>query len=221
MKAKFQHQGPHLGIVATIFMFLFIAGLSFVISLSGTAPFFPGPFESAEVIVKYFREQQQDVLWCAFFQFGAAIPLGIFTATVVSRLSFLGSKAAGNNIALFGGFFTAFNLALSAMIMWVMSYPQIAADENIIRTLYYLVFTIGGVGYSVPIALLFAGIAVQSFFMKSLPKWLCISGIVLAVFGVCSTLFLIFPGLLFLIPLTRFPGFIWLIIVGFKLPRTN
>ena len=213
------HKGPHLGLIAIIFMVLFNAGLSFVISLKGVPPYFPGPWESASVIVQYFQNQQHDVLMCAFFQFCSAIPLGIFTATVVSRISFLGSKAAGNNIALFGGFFTVFNVALSAMLMWVMAYPNIAADANVIRSLYYMSFIIGGVGYSVPLGLLIAGIAVQSWFMKTLPKWLTISGIILAVIGELSVLYMVSSRLLFLIPLTRFPGFIWLIIVGFKLPR--
>jgi hypothetical protein len=76
------------------------------------------------------------------------------------------------------------------------------------------------VGYSVPLGLLIAGISVTSWFLKALPKWVCIAGIVLAVIGEFSFLSLAFPKLVFLIPLTRFPGFIWLIIVGFRMPVT-
>ena len=154
--------------LAMIFTLLFNTGLSFVTSLSGKGVYFPGPWESADAIVNYFQHHQQDVLLCAFFQFAAAIPLGIFTATVVSRIQFLGSTAAGNHIALFGGFMTAFNLAFSAMMMWVMAYPEIASDGKV---------------------------------------------------GEVSSFFMVFPALLFAIPLTRFPGFIWLIFVGFKLPK--
>jgi len=214
-----KHKGPPLGYVALVFILLFNTGLSFVISIRGIPPYFPGPWESAATIISYFQNQTHDVLFCAFFQFCASLPLGIFTATVVSRLAFLGSTAAGNNIALFGGFMTAFNLALSSMIMWVMAYPGIATDGNLIRALYYVMFITGGIGYSVPLGLLIAGISVPSWFMKTLPKWLTISGIALAVFGEASTFFMITPNLLFLIPLTRFPGFIWLIVVGFKLPK--
>jgi len=216
-----KHKGPPLGYVALVFALIFNTGLSFVISLRGIPPYFPGPWESAAVIISYFQNQSHAVLFCAFFQFCASLPLGIFAATVVSRLSFLGSTAAGNNIALLGGFMTAFNLALSSMIMWVMAYPGIATDGNLIRALFYIMFITGGVGYSVPLGLLIAGISVPSWFMKTLPKWLTISGIVLAIFGEASIFFMIAPNLLFLIPLTRFPGFIWLIIVGFKLPKNK
>ena len=214
-----KHKGPPLGYVALTFALLFNIGLSFVVSLRGVPPFFPGPWESSETIVKYFQNQQHDVLMCAFFQFCAAIPLGIFATTVSSRLNFLGSTTAGNNIALFGGLFTAFNLAVSSLLMWVMAYPDIAANADVLRGLYYMVFIIGSVGYSVPLGLLIAGISVTSWFMKTLPKWLTVSGIVLAFIGEASSFYLIAPKLLFLIPLTRFPGFIWLVIAGFKLPN--
>ncbi|HJZ79536.1 MAG TPA: hypothetical protein VKD91_04300, partial [Pyrinomonadaceae bacterium] len=183
------------------------------------APHFPGPWESAEVISAYFQGQPRAVLLCAFFQFGAAVPLGIFTATVVSRLRFLGVRAAGSHIALFGGLMTAFNLALSALVIWVMAYPGIAQDVSALRPLYYLTFAVGGVGYSVPLGLLFAGISIPSGVFKLLPKWLVVFGLLLAACGELSWFSLIFPKLLFFIPLTRFPGFIWLIIAGFMLPK--
>ena len=216
-----KHRGPHPGVVASVFAFLFITGLSFVVSMNGRQPFFPGPWESAETIATYFQNNPKDVLWCAFFQFGSAIPLGIFTATMTSRIRFLGGRVAGVDIAMFGGWFTAFSIVVSSMILWTMSYPGIASDVNVLRALYYLSFGIGGVGYSVPLGLLIAGISVTSFFMKTLPKWLTITGFVLAMVGEVSFFTLVNESFLPLIPLTRFPGFIWLIIAGFKLPNAK
>jgi hypothetical protein len=189
------------------------------ISLSGTPPYFPGPWESGETIATYFRNHSHDVLMCAFFQFLSAIPLGILTVTIVSRLQFFGLKAVGPYIALFGGLMTACNLAVSALILWVMAYPGIAQDAPVIHTLYYMVFSIGGVGYSVPLGLLIAGVSVSGGFIKLLPRWLVWFGLLLALFGEFSSLSLVFPKLVYLIPLTRFPGFIWLILMGFMLPK--
>jgi hypothetical protein len=219
VKSIVHHRGPHLGLLAIVFTVLFNTGLYFVISFTAGAPRFPGPWESPEVIATYFQTQPQAVLMCAFFQFGAAIPLGLFTATIVSRLRFLGAQVAGVHIALFGGLMTAFNLALSALVLWVMAYPGIVQDVAVTRALYYLVFAVGGVGYSVPLGLLIAGVSVPSGFLKYLPKWLVVVGLLIAVAGEFSWFSLVFPALLFLIPLTRFPGFIWLIIAGFMLPK--
>src|SRR5256714_13731272 len=96
------HRGPHPGVLAIVYTLLFNAGLYQVISFTGGSHF-PGPWESTETIATYFQAQPKSVLVCAFLQFGAAIPFGIFTATMVSRLRFLGVRAAGPSIALFGG----------------------------------------------------------------------------------------------------------------------
>ncbi len=215
-----KHAGPNPGIVAIVYTLLFNAGLYFVISFTG-GPHFPGPWESSETITAYFQGHSRAVLACAFLQFGAAIPLGIFTATMVSRLQFLGVRVAGAHIALFGGLMTAFNMAASALVLWVMAYPGIAQDSAVLRALYYLTFALGGVGFSVPMGLLIAGLSIPAAFFKLLPKWLVVFGLMLAVIGELSALSLVIPNALFLIPLTRFPGFIWLIGAGFALPKTR
>src|SRR6266568_3017005 len=94
-----RHAGPPLGIVATVFVVLFLAGL-YPVTMFGGQPYFPGPWESPDTIVTFFQTRSTGVLATAFLHFGAAIPLGIFTATAVSRLQFLGVRAAGAFIAL-------------------------------------------------------------------------------------------------------------------------
>jgi hypothetical protein len=172
-----KHAGPNPGVVAIVYTFLFVASLSPVVSFSG-GPHFPGPWESSGTIAAYFQGHSTAVLICAFLQFGAAIPLGIFTATMVSRLQFLG-----------------------------------------VRALYYLTFSFGGVGFSVPLGLLIAGICIPAAVMKLFPRWLVVFGLALAFIAELSALSLLIPQALFLIPLTRFPGFVWLIAAGFLLPK--
>jgi hypothetical protein len=139
-------------------------------------------------------------------------------ATMTSRLRFLGVRAAGVDIALFGGFAASFMTFVSALGQWTLARPGIAADGSLTQALYFWIFATGGPGYSVPLGLLLAGIAVPALFFRLLPKWLAVSGLVLAAVGELSALSLVIPGALFLIPLTRFPGFAWLIAAGFKLP---
>ncbi len=218
---KNKHKGPPLGILAVIVTLLFNVGLSFVISFSSATAHYPNPSALAQTIATYFQDHPHDVLMCAFFQFGSAVPLGIYVVTVVSRLHFLGIKAAGTYIALFGGLMTVFTLALSALINWVMAYPGMASDIPVIRALYYTGFAVGGAGFSVPLGLFFAGVSVTTGLAKLLPKWLVIFGLLLAICGVLSWFSLILPDLLYLIPVTRFFGFIWLVITGFMLPKSS
>jgi hypothetical protein len=214
------HPGPNLGVVATVFAILFCVGLYPVTSLYAS-PSFPRTWDSDTVIVKYFQSRSLSVLFCSFFHFGASIPVGIFAASVTSRLRFLGTRAAGPYIALFGGLATSFNMAVSASVLWVMAYPGIAQDTGVLRALFYLQFVLGGPGFSMPAGLLLAGISVPAGFMRLLPKWLVGLGLALALIGELSWLSMVFPSVLFLIPLTRFPAFAWLMTAGFLLPKSS
>jgi len=215
---EYPHAGPNPGIVASVFTALFLAGLVPVTLLVGDTHF-PSPLQPPDEIVAYFRDHAAKVSVCAFFQFGAAVPLGIYTATMTSRLRFLGVRAAGVDIALFGGFAASLLMLVSALVQWTLARPGIAEDGTLVRALYHLIFATGGPGYSVPLGLLLAGISVPALLLRLLPRWLSVLGIVLAAIGELSALSLIVPPALFLIPLTRFPGFVWLIVAGFKLPR--
>ncbi len=153
--------------------------------------------------------------------FGAAVPLGLFTASTVSRLRFLGVEAAGATIALFGGLAAAFGTAAAASALWVAAHAGIVPDATLLQGLYYLAFVFGGPGYSMALGLLMAGVSIPALVMKLMPKWIGVLGLVLAVIGELSWFSLIVPGAGVLIPLTRFPGFVWLIAAGFALPATR
>ena len=212
-----RHPSPNLGILAIIFTVLFCAGLYAIASLSGAH--FPRPWDSAQTMAAYFQLHPRAVLLCAFLQFGAAVPLGIFTATIVSRLQFLGVRAAGATIALYGGLAASFATMCGGLVMWVMARPGITDDVQLTRALYYLDFGAAGPGYSVPLALLMAGVSVPLLFYRFVPKWIGVFGLVLAGFGVLSWFSVEFLPATFFIPLTRFPGFVWMIAVGFAMPK--
>ena len=215
------HKGPHPGMLALLYTVLFCAGLYPVTTLY-KQPYWPGPWESESVIVPYFQMYGARVLFCLVLQFGAMICLGIFVATVVSRLQFLGARAAGVYIALFGGLLVVADSAAGTMAMWTMLRPGIVDHAPLVLALYYIGYGLGGPGFSVPMGLLMAGVSVTAAFMKLLPRWIVVLGLILVAAGELSWLHLaFFPKLLFLIPLVRFPGFIWLVAVGFSLPKVR
>lgn len=216
---RIRHQGPPLGLLAIIFVVLFLAGL-YAVTLSGGKPYFPGPWEAPATIVAFFRARPGAVQSASFFHFGAAIVLGLFTACVVNQMRFLGVRAAGVNIALFGGLAAAFGMFVSAFSLWTLAQHGLAEDAFVVQALYYFGYAFGGPGYSVPIGLLMAGISIPAGFLRLLPKWVVVLGIALGVCGELSWLNLLLPKALFLVPLTRFPGFVWMIAAGFLLPHT-
>jgi len=204
--------------LAVLYTVLFCVGLYPVTGLY-KQPYWPGPWEPASVIVPYFQNYGARVLFCLVLQFGAMVCLGIFTAAVVSRLHFLGARAAGTYIALLGGLLVVADAFAGTMAMWAMLRPGVLHEPGVVLALYYLGYGLGGPGFSVPMGLLMAGVSVTAAFMRLLPRWVIVLGLVLAAAGEVSSLHLAFPQLLFLIPLVRFPGFVWLIAVGFLLPK--
>jgi hypothetical protein len=214
-----RHHSPPLGIVAIIYMVLFCAGL-YPVTMFGGMPYFPGPWEPIQTIVAFFQARPAAVLLCVFLQFGSIISFGIFVASTVSRLRFLGVKAAGVEIAFFGGLATACLMMANASVLWTMARPAISHDAVVTEALYYIGYGMGGPGFSVPLGIFMAGVSVPVFFRRLVPRWIAIFGLVLAVCGELSWLNIEFPQALFLIPLTRFPGFLWMIALGFALPTS-
>jgi hypothetical protein len=65
-----------------------------------------------------------------------------------------------------------------------------------------------------------AGVSVTAAAYRLLPTWIVVLGLALAISGELSWINLLTPKALFLVPLTRFPGFVWLIAAGFALPNS-
>lgn len=214
-----QHRGPHPGITAIVYVALFAVSLITYFSLShGTG--YPIPFapaaESQEIILRY----RHALLANAFFQFASAFPLGLFTAAVTSRLSFLGVRATGVSIALFGGVAASVFIAISGISTWVLAQPGIAENIDVMRAVQLFGFLNGGPAFSVSMGLLMAGVSVPALLLKLTPRWMAWQGLVLAAFGILSTLSLVAYPFTFLLPAVRFGSFVWMIAMGFSLPKT-
>ena len=215
-----KHAGPSLVALALVYLALFIASIVAGTTLRHGGPGYVNPCDTAEAVQAFFTRSPEATRAAAFFFFGSAIPLGIYAATVSSRLRFLGVRAAGTYIALFGGFAAAGTLLLSSLCAWVISVPEVYGSLPTVRAFYWLLFLLGGAAFAASLGLLIAGVAVTSMFARLLPKWLIWFGLVIAFAGELSTLSLIAYPATFLIPITRFGGFIWLIAAGAMLPKT-
>jgi len=200
-----------------VFTGLFLGSLVIGALLTGGTPP-PIPFDATDASLRYFVDHATAVRVAAFLQFGSAIPLGIFTATVVSRFQFLGVNVAGITIALFGGLAASFFLAASALTLWVLSSPGVAELASNARVLQLLAFATGGPGHVVTLGLLLAGISIAGGVTRKLPRWVMWFGVVVATIAELSTLTLISEAAAVLLPLARFPAFVWMIGVAFTLP---
>jgi len=157
----------------------------------------------------------------SFFELGSAIPLGVFVATVVSRLRFLRVRAAGEVIALCGGFGAMGMLMLSALSGWSVTRPGMAESGGAVQVLQALSFAGGGPGFVAPLGLFLAGVSVTAGLHRLIPRWLMWLGILVAAACELATLTLLVWNAAYFIPMGRFLGVVWMIGVAVTLPSVT
>jgi len=218
MKSIPRFRGPSLILLVTVHLLIFVSGLV-TASVLRHGAHFATPFASAEELRAFLALSPTAVRVSNFFLFGSAIPFGIFAVTTVSRLHFMGVRAAGTNIALLGGLIATIALILSGCVGWILSVPEVVASAPIVKAVNFLNFLLGGVVFAVGFGLLAAGVSVTCYFMRLLPRWLVAFGMLLALTGEASSLSLIAYPANFFIPITRYLGFIWMFSVAVALTR--
>jgi hypothetical protein len=216
-----RHNGPPLSALTVGHVGLFLGGLVSVAALAG-GDRFPSPFDPQEAIVRFFADHGQQARIGGVFYFASALPLGIFAATVSSRLRFLGVRAAGESIAQYGGTAASLALAATGLSTWTLgmigSLPESAAA---VRTLNALTFAVGGPALVVFSGVLVAGVAVTSGFARLLPRWMVGLGVGIGLLSGLSTAIFLVPQSILLLPAARFSGLLWLIAASAMLPRSG
>jgi hypothetical protein len=220
MKETSRFRGPSLILLATVHILLFVAGLVAAATLRHGAPFVT-PFAPAEQMRLFLAQSPTAVRLSNFFLFGSAVPFGIFAVTAVSRLRFMGVRAAGTNIALLGGLIATIALILSGSAGWILSLPEVVASAPVVKAISFLNFLFGGSVFAVGFGLLAAGVSVTSHFMRLLPRWMVVLGILVAITGELSSLSLIAYPANFFIPITRYLGLIWMLSVAVALTKNR
>jgi hypothetical protein len=221
MKSSSRFRGPSLILLGTIHILLFGVGLvAAAVLRHGGAPYV-NPYAAAEVVRAFFAQNPAAIRVSSFFLFASAVPLGLFAVTMVSRLRFMGVRAAGTNIALFGGLTAANALILSGLSGWVLSLPDVVASASLAKAVFFFSFLFGGTAFAVGFGLFAAGVSVTGYFYRLLPRWLFVFGMVVAVAGEFSSLSLVTYPANFLIPITRYLGLIWLMLAAVKLTKSG
>jgi hypothetical protein len=182
---------------------------------------FVSPFSPADTVQAFFRENVAAVRVGGMLQFGSAVPLGIYSATVYARQLRLGVRVPGPAIGFFGGVSAAIFLMFSGSMTWLLSRPEITTDVTLTHAFSFLAFFTGGVGFVVGLGLLIAGLAVPSLILQFLPRWLAWTGLVIAGLSELAFLAMTIEPLQFLLPIGRFGGLLWLGLAGFLLPSNR
>lgn len=213
-----RREGPNLAILATVALALTLAGLAVGAALSGGA-ILASPFGAAADVAHRYHEFWLATRALTWLEFGSAVPLGIYAATVYARLQRLGVRVPGPGIGFFGGITASIMLMTSALAGWVLSRPEITGDATLTQALSFFSFATGSVGFVVGMGLLIAGIAVPALILRLTSRWIAVTGLAIAALAELSFLALVVEPLQFLFPVGRYLGLLWILVAGIALPR--
>ncbi|ONI87885.1 hypothetical protein ALI144C_08085 [Actinosynnema sp. ALI-1.44] len=214
-----RHVGPPLALPALAFVLLFVASLVLG-PILGAGPT-PSPFAGSTEALTYFTDSQTASRVNGFLQFDAAVALGVFTAVATSRMRFLAPHVPGPVISQVGGILAAVFLGLNGLLQWVLGQPDVLGQAAVVRGFQFLFFVLGGPAHTSALGLLIAGIAVTAIYLRALPRWVGVAGVVIAAISVLSLLSMLVEPLALLIPIGRFTGFVWIVAAAFILPRSR
>jgi hypothetical protein len=209
-----RHRGPNLLLLTLVYTGFMLAGGSKLVAA------FRFPHGSADKAIAYLAENGWAIQWGSFCELASAIPLGIFTVTTVSRLRFLGIRAAGESIAFLGGVGVTVMLILSALSSWSLTRPGIAETTGAVPALQAISFAGGGPGFAVLLGLFIAGVSIPAGLYRLMPRWLMWLGIVVATACELASLSLLNFKAAYFIPVGRFVSIVWMIGVSLTLPTS-
>jgi hypothetical protein len=214
------HAGPSLPALAAVFALLVLASVAAVAFPTG-GQVTPSPFDPASETTSFFVSHRGSMRAAAFFQLGAAIVLGAFTATATSRLAFLGVRAAGVQIAFLGGASASVFMALSALAGWILGQEGCGVSIDLLHELHLWQFATGSFGLVAGLGLLLAGVSVAGGLARVVPQWLMGLGLAIAVVAEIATVGMIAPPLIILVQVARVGCIAWMITLGAFLPRSS
>lgn len=209
-----RHAGPNLLLLTIIYAGFMLAGGSKLIAA------FRFPHDSAEKAVAYLAQNGWAIQWGSFCELASALPLGVFIATTVNRLRFLGVRAAGESIAFLGGIGVTVMLVLSALASWSLTRPGIAEATGAVPALQAIAFAGGGPGFAVLLGLFIAGVSIPAGVYRPMPRWVMWFGVFVAIACELSSLALLNFKAAYFIPVGRFGSIVWMIGVSLTLPAS-
>ena len=206
--------GPNLLLLTLIYLGLLVAGGS---RLSAAVAI---PHDSPEKALAYMTQHGWAIQLGSFFELVSAIPLGIFIATTVSRMRFLGVRAVGESIAFLGGMGATLLLILAALTNWSLTRPGIAEAAGAAAALRAVSFAAAGPGFVMMLGFFVVGVSIAAGLHRNLPRWLMWLGIIVALACELAALTVLNFKAGYFIPVGRFGSIVWMIGVSLTLPTS-
>jgi len=177
----------------------------------------PNPFGNDAVMRTFFLTASGAIRVSDFLQLASALCLAALSPLLSNALSASHRRNAPAWLTLAGGAGASIMLCLSALFSWAIVSPGAADLGPALHAFQFIPFLLGGPAWAGFFAIFLAGVALGG--REILPRWLFYAGLFLSLIAAAATpvlLSIIFSPCL---PIARFLGFVWLVVVSIYFAR--
>ena len=201
---------------ATLHFVLFFASLIAIPTLAPGSRI-PNPFGNDAEVRTFFLTASSAVRVSDFLQLASALCLAALSPLLSDALSASNRRSSPSWLTLAGGLGAAIMLSLSAVFSWAIVSPGAADLGPALHAFQFIPFLLGGPAWAGFFAIFLAGISMGA--RGVLPRWLTGTGIFLACVSTLATPVLLTIVFAPCLPIARFLGFVWLIVLSVYLAR--
>lgn len=198
-------------VLAILHAGLFIASLILIPVLAPSARI-PNPFGPDELSRRFFLENAAAIRYSDWLQLASAASLAALGCGWVKTQQENASNWSIRSLIVAGSLGSAVLLMFAAITSWCLASPGAIDPGPAFRALQFLPFLLGGPGWAAFFAIFLVGASRAS--VGRVPGWLVWTGYGLSITSALATLVLITLAAAPFLPLTRFIGFLWLIVVA-------
>jgi len=203
-------------IFATLHFVFFFASL-IAIPMFAPGARIPNPFGNDEGVRVFYNTASSAIRVCDFFQLESALCLAVLSPLLSDALSTLNKRSGAAWMTLAGGSGAAVMLSLAALVSWAVASPGASDVGPVLHVFQFIPFLLGGPAWAGFFAIFVAGICMGT--SGILPRWLRGAGIFIGCVSALATPVLLTIVFAPYLPVARFLGFVWLIVVSVYLAR--
>lgn len=197
------------------FAFFFASLIAIPIIAPGSR--IPNPFGNDASVRAFYLTASSAVRVSDFLQLASALCLAALSPFLSDAPSVSNRRSTSSWLTLAGGLGAAIMLSLSALFSWAIVSPGATDLGPAFHAFQFIPFLLGGPGWAGFFAIFLAGISLGA--RGVLPRWLIGAGLFLACISALATPVLLTIVFSPCLPVARFLGFIWLIVLSVYLAR--
>ena len=203
----------------TTLHFLFFVASLVAIPFLAPGSKIPNPFVDDANVRSFFISAAAAIRVSDFLQLASALCLGMVSALFCHSVLGPSQRQVSPWLIIVGGSGSALMLALSALFSWAIVPPGAADLGPSLHAFQFIPFLLGGPGWAGFFAIFLAGLSIGA--RDVLPRWLRLAGYALSFVSAAATPVLLSIVFSPCLPIARFLGFLWLIVVSFYLHRRS